>query len=80
MALEIGPEDLATGSASFRPVPGRRVYGILRALALYHWSACPWFRNEAARPGLAQDYENARRQLTLHQANAAAAVKMVVTY
>jgi hypothetical protein len=80
MPVEIGEADLAESATTFLPVPGRRTYGILRALALYHWSSSPWFRNDAARPGINTDYQNALRQLSDFTSNARTAVRSAVVY
>ena len=80
MPIEVSESDLDPENVRLLPVPGGRVYGILRALALYHWSASPWFRNDAARPGITTDYQNALRQLGDFQANARSVVRMAVAY
>lgn len=60
-----------TASATTRPVPGHRLYTILRALCLYHWSSSPWFRNQQALAGIQQGYTNAIDQLRGFRNNAA---------
>lgn len=71
---------LSTGSGSTRPVPGHREYNILRALCLFHWSNSPWFKNEQARAGIMQGYQNAVEQLKGFRNNAAESPISVVQY
>lgn len=69
-----------TAASVTRPVPGHREYNILRALCLFHWSNSPWFRNDAARAGIAQGYQNAVDQLKGFRNNAAESPISVVQY
>lgn len=75
-----GSPVVAFSTPTVRPVPGHRVYAILRALCLYHWSSSPWFRNEQARAGINQGYTNAVDQLRSFRNNAAEAPISRVQY
>lgn len=68
------------GATTTRPVPGNRVYGILRAMCLWHWSGSPWFRNDAARKVIEQDYLNATQQTAAIVPSGSARVMSKVVY
>lgn len=70
----------AAAPTTTRPVPGNRIYTILRALCLYHWSSAPWFRNQQALAGIQQGYTNAIEQLRGFRNNAAVAPISRVQY
>lgn len=60
---QVEADDIQVGADFFFPVPGGRVYTILRALTLYHWSGSPFFANQAARAVINQGYQDAIAQL-----------------
>ncbi len=68
------------GLDSTRPVPGKRVYGVLRAICLWHWSGSPWFRNDAARKVIEQEYLNATQQTAAIVPSGSARVMSKVVY
>lgn len=80
MPDEITVADIASTATTTRPVPGQRAYGILRALALFHWSGSPWFRNEAARPVINADYQRAVEQLGSIRPNVAETVRTEIRF
>lgn len=71
----------AVGPAVLRVLatPGGRD-SILLDLCLYHWSISPWFRNEAARAGIAQRYQAALESLRGFRGDASQPFRMVPAF
>lgn len=79
-AFSGSPVVTIAGNDSTRPVPGNRVYGILRAICLWHWSGSPWFRNDAARKVIEQEYVNATQQTAAIRPSGSQNVRIGVQY
>lgn len=73
-------EDIEGADPVYRSVPGNSEYRILRALYLYQWMGCPWFRNTSAQAVIERDYASAMKKLASFSANQRAMVSSVVCY
>lgn len=72
---------LSVASSTTRPVPGNRVYGILRALCMFHWMGSPWFRPvPSVQKVIEQDYMNATQQAAVIRPSSSATIRSAVLY
>lgn len=79
--LATGTPMVSSATTTTRPVPGQRVYGILRALCMWHWMGSPWFRpTPAVQKVIEQEYVNATQQTQAIRPAVSQSVRSVVYY